>query len=159
MFLLHALSFLMSNIPKEVFCSFSRVKLLNLSLACFLPCCAVNKTNRICLQNTEFCLDLRPPMDFHLRTSTWLGPNLGISLGFTAGGKKRDQKQTWENIARFFSTPKRFCRSPWMKSDKVDCNFCFCQKLFGFSSQKSLESRVSVGPEDRRLTPRFAQTH
>ena len=39
-----------------------------------------------------------------------------------------------------------------MKCDKVDCNFCFCQKLFGFSKAQKFGSGVSVG-QDRRLTP------
>ena len=33
----------------------------------------------------------------------------------------------------------------WMKGDKVDCNFSFWQKLFGFCSHKSLDGESASG--------------
>ena len=102
----------MSNIPNahttKFKCQKSHCLRLN-CLTCFLPCCAVNKTIHICLQNTEFCLDLRPPMDFHLRTSTWYG----ISLGFAGEEKKLKTNLCRKMPKEFFPHQKILPISGW----------------------------------------------
>ena len=80
--------------------------------------CVQQKTGFVCFQNIEASLDLRPPIDFHLRTEI-------------------ASRINWENEC---------FADRWVKIDKVDCNFCFWQKLFGFSSFGERQ--------DRRLTPR-----
>ena len=78
---------------------------------------------------------------------------VGISLSFTG---------SWENAKRFFPHKRDFA-DQWMKGDKVDCNFCFWQKLFGFSSHKSLDRESASGnigglPRAPKLTNSFKET-
>ena len=115
----NTLSLLVSNSKNKQYSALTNFKFLivwiKLNCARF---CVQQKTGFVCFQNIEASLDLRPPIDFHLRTEI-------------------ASRINWENEC---------FADRWMKIDKVDCNFCFWQKLFGFSSFGERQ--------DRRLTPR-----
>ena len=100
--------------------------------------CRVNKKQLVFVFKIWVLFAPQTPIDFHLTTSTWF---LWIAT----------KKKPLGKCQKIFPQQRDFA-AQGMKCDKVDCNFCFCQKLFGFSKAQKFGSGVSVG-QDRRLTP------
>ena len=79
---------------------------------------------------------LRPPMDFHLTTSMWLG----ILFWFLLGQKK----ETWENAKRIFPSPKRFCWCSGWRVIKWIATFVFGKNFSPSPPAQKFGSRESA---------------